>query len=414
MLNVERIVRDIEKLKKISSDDGALTRIGFTPEYRAGAEYFKEQMKLTGLEVREDDIGNVYGRLPGKDDSLPAIVAGSHLDTVKDAGAYDGIAGAVCALETARMIKDNGITLDHPFEVMGLIEEEGTRFGQVLTGSKFVTGKFTDEDKDRISDEQGNTLRQVLAEYSNDDASCSFRPREEIHAFLELHDEQGPYLENKELDIGIVEKIVAISWLTVTVNGFAGHAGTVPMPMRRDAMTAAGNVISGISDYVTEKYAYEATATVGKIELIPNSSNCIPSKCIFTVDLRSGSLDKIDDITSYIRTLCASAEDKFDVQISVSVDSYQQQVSMNQRLQEVYKEGCEKLGLSYCTMNSGAGHDSMIFAEHVPTAMFFVPCKRGISHNPEEYVSPEALARGTQLLYESVIAIDKIDLKEEK
>lgn len=409
MVKTERIVNDIEELKKISSDEGSLTRIGFTPEYRRGAEYFKEQMRLAGLMVREDEIGNVYGRIPGADDSLPAIVSGSHLDTVKDAGAYDGIAGAVCALEAARMILEKGIKLRHPFEVMGLIEEEGTRFGQVLTGSKFVTGRFTDKDKDSIMDSEGVTLRKCLEEYQAEDVCPSYRSNDEIHAFLELHDEQGPYLENGNTDIGIVENIVAISWLTITVDGFAGHAGTVPMPMRQDAMTAASRIISNIAEYTTEKYTYEATATVGKIELQPNASNCIPSKCVFTVDLRAGTLDIIDDITAYIRNACTEQEKLCNVSVSVEVGSYQPQVGMNIRLQQIYSEACEKLGYSYCRMNSGAGHDSMIFAEHVPTAMFFVPCLKGISHNPEEYVEPEALEKGTRVLFESILAIDEID-----
>ncbi len=409
-MDVNRIVNDIEQLKKISEEPAVLTRIGFTPEYRRGAEYFVEQMKSAGLEVREDSIGNVYGRLPGKNDSLPAIVSGSHLDTVRDAGAYDGIAGAVCALEVARMLQENNVELDHPFEVIGLIEEEGTRFGQVLTGSKFVTGRFSDEDKDKITDEDGVTLRRILEDYSMADTCDCYRSKEDIHAFLELHDEQGPYLENENLDIGIVENIVAISWLTITVEGFAGHAGTVPMPMRQDAMTAAAQIIAGISNYTTEKFAYEATATVGKIELQPNSSNCIPSKCVFTVDLRAGSLEIIDDITAHIRSIGLEQEKENSVQIDITVNSYQAPVAMDSRLQKVYEDKCKKLEYNYCRMNSGAGHDSMIFAGYVPTAMFFVPCEKGISHNPAEYVTPDALAKGTRLLYESIIAIDKMEL----
>lgn len=406
----ERIVNDIEQLKKISSEPDALTRIGFTPEYRKGVQYFAEQLAAAGLKVREDSIGNVYGRLPGKNNDLPAIIAGSHLDTVKDAGAYDGIAGAVCALEVARMLQENNVELDHPFEVMGLIEEEGARFGQVLTGSKFVTGKFQPEDHLKIKDEDGITLGEVLSTYAAKNSCECYRLKEDIHAFLELHDEQGPYLEQNNLDIGIVENIVAISWLTVTVDGFAGHAGTVPTPLRQDAMTAASHVINAIADYTAEKFAYEATATVGKIELQPNASNCIPSKCTFTVDVRAGSLEIVDDITDFIRKSCSVAENKYNVSASVEVGSYQPQVAMNTQLQQVYEDCCKELGYTYCRMNSGAGHDSMIFADYVPTAMFFVPCEKGISHNPAEYVTPEALAKGTRLLYEAVIAIDKMKL----
>jgi len=405
-----RIVNDIESLRVITDPcEGGTTRIGFTAKYREGAEYFKERMREIGLEVREDKIGNVYGRFPGKDDSLPAIVAGSHLDTVRNAGAYDGVAGAACALEAARMIKENNIKLNHPLEVMGIIEEEGTRFGQVLLGSKFVTGAFSDADMDKIKDEDGKTLGNIISAYQLKDSCPCYRESNEVLAFLELHDEQGPLLEDKGLDIGIVDKIVAISWLTVTVNGFAGHAGTIPMPLRQDAATGASHMISRISSYTTEKYSYQATATVGQLKLLPGSVNCVPGKCIFSVDLRAASLEIIEDITKYLRKLGKECEELFHVSTEVEVNSRQSPIEMNFDIRQVYRDSCEKLGYSYCSMNSGAGHDSMIFSKHWPSAMFFIPCRKGITHNPEEYVTPEALEKGANLLYESILAIDKLE-----
>lgn len=404
-----RIVNDIENLKIITDPcEGGTTRIGFTAKYREGAEYFKEKLRETGLTVREDTIGNVYGRFAGKDDTLPAIVAGSHLDTVRNAGAYDGVAGAVCALEAARMIKENNIQLNHPLEVMGIIEEEGTRFGQVLLGSKFVTGVFSDADMDKIKDEDGNTLGDVLSAYQMGGSDPCYRKSNEVLAFLELHDEQGPLLEAKDLDIGIVEKIVAISWLTVTINGFAGHAGTIPMPLRQDAATGASHIISRISSYTTEKYPYLATATVGQLKLLPGSANCVPGKCIFSVDLRAGSLEIVEEITEYIRGLGKECEELFHVSAEVEVNSRQSPIEMNADIRQVYRDCCEKLGYGYCNMNSGAGHDSMVFAGHWPSAMFFIPCRKGITHNPEEYVTPGALAKGANLLYEAILAIDQL------
>lgn len=410
----DRMVNDIENLRVITDlCEGGTTRIGFTGRYREGVEYFKEKMREVGLEVREDNIGNVYGRIPGSDDKLPVILSGSHLDTVRNAGAYDGIAGAVCALEAARMLKENNIKLKHPFEVVGIIEEEGTRFGQVLLGSKFVTGAFSESDMDRIKDEDGTSLRNVLSAYQAEDCCQCYRESNEVLAFMELHDEQGPLLESKGLDIGIVEKIVAISWLTVTVKGFAGHAGTVPMPLRQDAATGASYIIGGISSFTTEKYSYKATATVGKLELLPGSANCVPDKCTFSVDLRAGSLEIIDDIAEYIHKLSNECEELFHVNVEVAVNSRQDSIEMNTNIRQVYQDCCEKLGYRYCTMNSGAGHDSMIFSKHWPAAMFFIPCRKGITHNPEEYVTPQALAKGANLLYESILSIDKKEKKEE-
>ena len=409
MADERRIQANIDALKQISeSGEGGITRIGFTSEYRDGAEYFKSQMEKAGLSVREDTIGNVYGRLEGTEMGRPAIVSGSHLDTVRCAGAYDGIAGAVCALEVARMLKESQIALKHPYEVMGIIEEEGTRFGQVLLGSKFTAGQFQDQDKDVIKDPlSGQTLRQVLETYAYPDACPVLRQTDEIEAFLELHDEQGPLLETEGMDIGIVDNIVAISWLTVTVTGFAGHAGTVPMPLRQDAATGAAKLISQIAAYANKNFAYSATATVGKLQLIPGSSNCIPSKCIFTVDLRSGKMANIEKLTQYIKEQALEIAMECSVDIRVNIDSRQEPIEMDSGIRNLLKHSCEKLGYSYRNIDSGAGHDSMVFSSRWPTAMIFVPCVKGITHNPEEYVHPEYLAKGADVLYETIIALNR-------
>jgi len=409
MASEQRLQADIDVLKQISElCEGGTTRIGFTSEYRAGAEYFKSQMERAGLSVREDSIGNVYGRLEGIEVGKPAIVSGSHLDTVRCAGAYDGIAGAVCALEAARMLKENGVMLEHPYEVMGIIEEEGTRFGQVLLGSKFAAGHFLDPDKDLMKDSRsGQTLREILKKYAYPDACPALRQTNEIAAFIELHDEQGPLLEAEGTDIGVVENIVAISWLTVTVTGFAGHAGTVPMPLRQDAATGAARLISYIAEYTTVKYAYSATATIGRMQLIPGSSNCIPSRCVFTIDLRSGKMSNIEELIQSIKAKAAEIAGECSLEIHVNIDSRQEPIKMDGGLRDLIKQSCEKLGYSYRDIDSGAGHDAMIFSSRWPAAMLFVPCVKGITHNPEEYVHPEYLVKGADVLYQTILALDQ-------
>ena len=408
MANAARIEADILALKEITEPGSAgITRIGFTPTYRRGAEFFKERMAQAGLVVREDSIGNVYGRLEGSKHDLPVILSGSHLDTVRCAGAYDGIAGAVCALEAARMLKENGIVLRHPYEVMGGIEEEGTRVGQVLLGSKFVTGVFDESDLDRIRDEDGTSLRHVLAEYAHADTVPARRNKGECLAVLELHDEQGPVLEEEGIDVGIVERIVAISWLSVTVSGFAGHAGTVPMSLRQDAAWGACRLIDRILVHTKEKYAHTATATVGRLELQPGSANCIPASCTFTVDLRSGEIDTVEEITDYIRTQARVVEAECDVTIDVRVGSKTDAIELDKHLREVLARSCNALGITHRPLNSGAGHDAMVFSSHWPTAMLFVPCAKGITHNPEEHVLPEQLARGTDVLYQTILTLDR-------
>jgi len=407
MADMMRIQSDIENLKGISEPcDAGTTRIGFTQVYRQGADFFKSRMKEAGLAVREDGIGNVYGRLEGTEKGLPAILSGSHLDTVRCAGAFDGIAGAVCALEAVRMIKEKGITLRHTFEVVGTMEEEGTRFGQVLLGSKFITGVFGEKELDAIRDSEGITLREVNRTYLPANVCPPYRESEEILAFIELHDEQGPVLETENIDVGIVENIVAISWLTVTVTGFAGHAGTVPMPLRQDAASGACRLVNHIACHTTQHYAHSATATIGKLDLLPGSSNCIPSKCIFTVDLRSGKMSNIDELTDFIQQKAREVAKECNVDIEVRIDSRQDPIEMDGHLCSMIQESCEQLGYSYRTMNSGAGHDAMILSARWPAAMLFVPCIKGITHNPEEYVFPEALAKGTDVLYQTILALD--------
>lgn len=407
MANQQRILEDLLALKQISDPCPAgTTRIGFTPTYRKGADFFKERMAQAGLNVREDCIGNVFGRLEGTLPDTPVILSGSHLDTVRCAGAYDGIAGAVCALEVARMLQENKIQLRHPYEVAGIIEEEGTRFGQVLLGSKFITGVFSDADLDRIQD-NGTTLRTILTDYALPDAAPVLRSKEECLAFLELHDEQGPVLEAEHTDIGIVDRIVAISWLTVTVTGFAGHAGTVPMPLRQDAAQGACRLIDRILRHTTEHYPSSATATVGKLDLLPGSSNCIPASCTFTVDLRAGELSTVETLTGYIKEQAAEVAKECSVSIDVSVGSKTDAIRMDAHLQQILRRSCQEAGATFRTLNSGAGHDAMVFSAHWPTAMLFVPCAKGITHNPEEYVSPQQLAKGADVLYQAVLALDR-------
>lgn len=411
MVNMARIDSDIQHLKSISDPcESGTTRIGFTQAYRKGADFFKHRMTEAGLSVREDSAGNIYGKLEGTVPGLPVILSGSHLDTVRCAGAFDGVAGAVCALEAARMLKENNVSLRHSYEVIGTMEEEGTRFGQVLLGSQFITGVFGDKDLDTISDPDGTALREILNDYLPANTCPAYRENNEILAVLELHDEQGPVLETENIDIGIVENIVAISWLTVTVTGFAGHAGTVPMPLRQDAATGACRLIDSISRHTMANYALSATATIGKLQLLPGSSNCIPAKCIFTVDLRSGNILNIDELTAFIQKKSEEIAKECHLAIEIHINSRKDPIKMDRKLRDLLRKSCEHSGYSYRDINSGAGHDAMVFSTRWPTAMLFVPCEKGVTHNPAEYVSPQSLAKGTEVLYQTILALDASDL----
>lgn len=410
MTNIARVQKNIDDLKEISEPcNGGVTRIGFTPKYREGVEYIKCQMREAGLEIIEDDVGNIYGRLVGKNPQLPAILSGSHLDTVRNAGAFDGIAGVVAALEVARMLKENGIQLNHTFEVVGFIEEEGTRFGIVLLGSRFISGEFTEKDRDRISSENGDTLRDVLQTYSSDyQVVPTRRHPETIKAFVELHDEQGPLLENTQSDIGIVDNIVSIGQMVIHVHGFAGHAGTVPMTMRQDAGVAGNLFATQITKYVVDNYPKIATVTIGKFTLEPGSANCIPCECRFTLDIRSGTSTIVQDIIRYIHREGVKIAKRCSVEIDTDEISFKQPVEMDSTLKDIIKHICKERNLTWQHMSSGAGHDAMIMAGISRSAMIFVPCEKGITHHPAERVFWDDMEKGVNVLFNTILKIDSL------
>lgn len=402
----------IKTLWAISEDcEAGVQRQSYSPAYRQGVNYIREKMEEAGLEVYEDTVGNVFGLLPGDGSEAAAIYSGSHLDTVRCAGGYDGIAGVVSAIEVARMIRESGQPLHHPYVAFGTVGEEGTRFGQVLMGSQFMAGVFGKEQLDSLKGiEDGKTLRQAMEEYglpADDRVEESSLLGKKIHSFVELHGEQGPVLEETETEIGIVDAIAGIAWLEVVVSGQANHSGTVPMNMRKDAGIVAYRMILAINDYITDQYCGQATMTAGQLKLEPGSSNCIPGKCVFTLDIRSGKKEILGNILQQVEVYASQAEEKDGIQVDIHIFSNRDPVPMNVPIQEKIKKSCEKRAYSYRSMNSGAGHDAMIFAKEWPTAMIFLPNKDGISHNPAEYISPEDLKRGAEVLYDTIRSLDQ-------
>lgn len=410
LANIERIKYDIENLRVISQTCAAgVTRVSYTPQYRQGVDYIKSEMLKAELDVREDEIGNIFGVIQGIKPDSAKIISGSHLDTVLSAGAFDGIAGVVCALEVARMIKESGKHLRHSYEVIGTIEEEGTRFGQVLLGSQFTEGTFTQKDIKTIVGYDGLTLEHVLKSYGKSgDVSQVCRRDDKVKAFIELHVEQGPVLENAGTSIGVVDNIVAISWINIIVYGTAGHSGTVPMDCRQDAGVGAAQLITAINQYVSEKYTGKATVTVGKLDLEPGAANCIPSECKFTVDTRTSNNDYIKDIISFIQSEAKEVEQRYNVKIDVNIASSKDPVKMDSDVTEIIEKSCRQLGHSYMHLDSGAGHDAMVFARMWKTGMIFVPSVGGLSHHPNEYTSFTDIAKGTDVLYEVIRKIDVV------
>lgn len=408
--NKNHLKEMIETLYSISeSCEAGVQRQSYSEAYRRGVDYIRQKMDEVGLASREDSVGNVFGTMEGSEPGAPCLMSGSHLDTVRCAGAFDGIAGVVCAIEAARMIKKSGRSLRHPFTVFGTIGEEGTRFGQVLLGSQFMTGIFGAEQLDILKGvEDGKTLRHAMKEYGlSDDVNKACIDKDAVCAVLELHGEQGPVLEEEGIDIGIVEAIAGIAWLEITIKGESNHSGTVPMDRRKDAGISAYTMILELNQYITEQFCGRATMTAGQLNLSPGSSNCIPGKCVFTLDIRSGDGDILKNILEKVE-ICAGELKKNGMIVEMKTLSYRDPVLMDEKLQSDIEKSCQELNLSYRYLDSGAGHDSMIFAKRWPTAMIFLPNRDGISHNPAEFIDFDAMKNGTEVLYRTIRQLDEL------
>lgn len=407
MGNAERILALIQGLRSISEDCAAgVQRRSYTTAYRQGVEFIKQKLQEAGLSTEEDGVGNLYGILPGSEYPGRWIFSGSHLDTVKCAGAYDGIAGVACALEAAHLIRESGKPLKCSFGVAGIIEEEGTTTGRGCMGSRFMTGKLKEEDMLLLhSVEDGRTLAEVLKDYGAS-GSINYFKGKDVRAFLELHGEQGPILDRADISLGVVDVIAGMLWLEITVRGESNHAGTTPMQYRRDAGAAAFYIAAEAERYVREKWIDAAVLTVGFMELFPNSPNSIPGKARFTLDIRATQEAVITDIRDYLYFLIERETNK-GIAIDTVINLEKKPTPLSQKLQRTISDAAEQAEIPFLPINSGAGHDSMIFAEYFPTAMIFVPNKKGISHNPREYIAPEDLRRGAEVLYRTIRMIDE-------
>ncbi len=409
-INQERIARDIEALAEFTATPGkGVTRFSLTEEDRKAREYIKREMKKAGLEVGDDPAGNVIGRREGaKDfaDELPAIMLGSHFDSVRQGGRFDGTAGVVAALEVARVIDEQNLNTDHPLEFVALIEEEGSRFGSGLYGSRAMTGRVSREELEESCDEQGISFAEALEDFgfSPEKVKEARRAPEEIAVFLELHNELGPLLEAEDREVGIVDKIVGITHLKVSVTGSPDHAGTTPMDMRRDPLAAVGHIFGRIEELAIE--AGEGTvATVGNVDVSPGSTNVIPGRVEFTVDIRSINMENVENISSELAEImddiCQQNSLEYEIDEMITVEP----TEMSKEITDIMQEKAEKAGIESLKMDSGAGHDAMIMADIAKTGMIFVPSRDGQGHSPEEWTDMDDLAVGTELLFQTVVEI---------
>ena len=395
-----RIARDLEHLKQYTATPGnGCTRLPFTKEAREAVNYLRQLMEEAGLEVTEDAAGNVIGTLKGENPDEPCVMMGSHYDSVVNGGDYDGIAGVICAIEVARLLKEEGITPKRNFVAVGFCDEEGMRFGTGYFGSGAMLGHRDVEYTKNFADTDGITIYEAMKGYGLDPEKIGEAAWEEgsIGHFLEAHIEQGPVLDAEGTELGLVEGIVGIQRYMVTVHGRADHAGTTPMDMRMDAVDAATKVISKIADWAREK-ADGTVSTVGYINTVPGGMNIVAEKVEFTVDIRSMNNDNINDITNRIRKALDKEVAEFGGSYEMDNKLTITPVHLSEEMLDIMEEDCKAKGYSYRRMPSGAGHDSLEIGQSIPTVMIFTPSKDGRSHCPVEFTKYSEFAKAATIM----------------
>jgi len=382
--------------------EGGVSRVAFSDADISGRNYIKRLMIEAGLSVRVDTAGNIIGRKEGSEEDLPPIMFGSHIDSVPGGGNYDGDVGVIGAIEVAQLMHERGITMRHPIEVVSFTDEEGG-----LTGSRAMIGKLTDAALDVVS-HSGMTIRDGIRHVGGDPNRLDLAARKpgDIAAFVELHIEQGAILDEENIDIGVVEGIVGISWWDVTIEGFANHAGTTPMNRRWDAMVTAAELTLAINRIATELPGRQV-ATVGKIQAFPGAPNVIPGEVVMSLEIRDLDAVKIQQVFDLISAEAGRIGDARFTPIRFhEIDVASPPAPTDEQMRRIISAAAEELGMSFKLMPSGAGHDAQDLASISPTGMVFVPSLNGISHSPKEFTSAEDMANGASVLLQTILAID--------
>lgn len=401
LANKDRLKQHLNTFSKFTATPNeGMTRYSYSQEDIKTRNYIKEKMNEYGLTVMEDGLGNIFGKLDGILQDAPSVLVGSHYDSVPNGGNFDGVAGVIAGLEIAALYHEQNIKPTYPLEVIAMIEEEGSRFGGGLMGSRGINGLIKEEEFHTIRDKDGVSVVEAMEQAGLNPSLPKYRSPETMKAFLELHIEQGPILEDKDITIGVVDKIVGITQLEVTVEGVAGHAGTTPMGHRSDALVVASTIVSKLPKLAIDE-GNSTVITTGQLNVYPNGANVIPDKVVFTIDLRSGEDVSIQRVTEKAKSLIASQQ-KDGVKIAVQQKLYIKPKALSDGIRSLFKQSTDKLGISSISMLSGAGHDAMVFSDYTEAGLLFIPSKNGLSHCPEEWSDVEHIAQGVDVLFETI------------
>ena len=399
-VNKKRVEELIGGLAKFGRTDVGITRLAYTSTDKAAQMWLLKQIEYLNLEVREDVLGNLFLRRPGLDPNVPPVACGSHLDTVIHGGAFDGMCGVVGALEALHMLADE--TLRRSIEVIVFRAEESSRFGFATIGSKLITGKASPEKFANACRKDDITFKEAVKEWggSLDEYAKAVLKPGAYSCFAEMHIEQGKVLEETKHQIGIVHNIAAPTRFKLHITGTADHSGATPMGYRKDALVSAAKLILAIETAAINEKENGTVGTVGIVEVDPGSINVVPGHVTLWVDVRGVNTESIQRTLKEIRLAAQGTARTDGVKVEEEMLTSDTPVALDEKLAAQSEAICKEQNKSFLHMNSGAGHDAMHMPAVCPTTMLFIPCRGGISHNPDEFAKNEDICAGIEVLAE--------------
>jgi N-carbamoyl-L-amino-acid hydrolase len=410
-INQRRLLRDLNAISRIGiGDRGSVTRLVFSIKELRSRQLLIHLMRQAGLQIEVDRIGNIFGRLNAAGPHAPAVLAGSHLDTVPHGGKFDGTMGVIGALEAIRTLKERKVSLRSALEVVCFVGEESSRFGYSTLGSSLLAGQVHPGELANAADARGTRLDSVLADLGIHPGNLRSLRRDPatVKAYLELHIEQGPILEAKKKPIGVVTSIAAPTRFKVLIRGQADHSGTTPMEMRKDALVGAAECIAAL-ETICRRYSRvekgRVVGTVGAIQIEPGVINAVPGTAELSVDIRSITAAAKKRVVRLVQAEMREITRRRGLRIEILPIREEDPVPLDNRLVHLLEECCAARNIAYEVMPSGAGHDAMQMAKIAPAGMLFIPSRRGISHSPLEWSDPEHICLGTQLLTDALIRV---------
>ena len=404
-MDVKRFQEEISMISSFTSNPTGIFRLAYSEEERKAVDYLKVQLEEEGMNTKFDSAGNLIARREGEQSDLPAVAMGSHIDSVYDAGPFDGVAGVLAALDVVRELNKMDVKTLYPIEIIIFACEESSRFGIATVGSKAMAGILEPEKVSNLTDKDGKTFKEVLKfnQLDIEKIKLATRKPEDLKSFIEVHIEQGPVLEQKGLDIGIVSAIAGPVRFRIVIEGCASHSGTTPMDYRKDALLGASEIVLELEKAAKEEKAFQTVGTVGVLSVIPGGMNIVPGETRMDVDIRGTDIESRQRVVNRLYQALEDVKLKRGMKATITCLTDEHPIHMNSDVIYHLQQICDNLKLKYTIMPSGAGHDAMNMAKLCPSGLIFVPSKAGLSHNPDEFTAIDQISKATAVLRDYIL-----------